>query len=264
MKRDVEMKIKWKQEIEEIQRNYKIYSRIAAAIIYFFSIVFIIYLSKQLIEYPLALAYKYHIQFSDEQYVNLYGSYSWVFIAILIIAIFAIPIMKLTHKLKKASKDGAEFYKTDDMEQNTILTTPKMVDQSVIRDIISSDDSKECDEKVEEELYDNILENREKQLEYFKCKDIKSQMKPLTMMVTRELYCNNIDNINFDIILDYVKNISGHKRTKEEEKSKKVTQSIITFLKNNDIIESDDMETDKYYFTHTGKIFMNYFSSGII
>ena len=38
MKRDVEMKIKWKQEIEEIQRNYKIYSRIAAAIIYFFQL----------------------------------------------------------------------------------------------------------------------------------------------------------------------------------------------------------------------------------
>ena len=258
------MKIKWRQEVEEIQKNYKIYSNIASAIIYFFSIILIIYISKQLIEYPLALAYKYHIQFSDEQYVNLFGSYSWIFIAILIIAIFAIPIMKLTHKLKKASRDGAEFYKNEDMEQNTIPTAPTRVDKEVIRDIISSDDSKECDEKVEEELYDNILEDKEKQLEYFKCKDIKSQMKPLTMMVTRELYCNNIDNIDFEIILDYVKNISGHKKTKEEEKSKRVTQSIITFLKNNDIIESDDMEKDKYYFTHTGKIFMNYFSSGII
>ncbi len=258
------MKIKWSQEIEEIQKNYKIYGNIVSAIVYLFSIILVVYISRQLIEYPLALAYKYNIQLNNEQYVNLYSNYSWIFITILVIAIFAIPIMRLTHKLKKASKEGAEFYKNEDMEQNVIPTVLTTVDKEVVRDIISSDDSKECDEKIEEDLYDNILEDREKQLEYFRCKDIKSQMKPLTMMVTRELYCNNIDNIDFDIILDYVKDISGHKKTREEEKSKRITQSIITFLKNNDIIESDDLEKDKYYFTHTGKIFMNYFSSGII
>ena len=260
------MKINWGKEVEFISKDYKIYRSISTGIVYISFVNFIIYISKFLIEFPIFIAYKYNISLNGEEYANLLNNYKWIFLGIIIISVCTLPVIKLANRLKKASKDGAEFYSKDEEQNITNIST--MAESEVIKDavvdLITSDDNNSCDEKVEEEMYNAILEDKNNQLNLLKCRNIKSQMKPLTMFVTRELYCNNKDDITFDIVLNYVKNISKHNKTREEEKSRKITKNIIVFLKNNDIIESDDIDSDRYYFTLLGNIFMNYFSSGII
>jgi hypothetical protein len=49
-----------------------------------------------------------------------------------------------------------------------------------------------------------------------------------------------------------------------EERYKEIAKNIMYFYINNDIIESDDLEDEKYYFTSFGNIFINYFQNGII
>lgn len=260
------MKIEWDKEVEFINQDYKIYKSIAIGIIYIAFVSFIIQISKILIEYPIYVAYNYNISINGEQYVNLFNNYKWIFLGIIIVAICTLPIIKVANRLKKASKEGAEFYSQDEEQNITKISTgikSEIINEAVV-DLITSDDNNSCDEKREEEMYNTIIEDKDNQLNLLKCKNIKSQMKPLTMFVTRELYCNNKESITFDVVLNYVKNISKHNKSKEEEKSKKITKNIIVFLKNNDIIESDDIDDERYYFTVFGNIFMNYFSSGII
>lgn len=259
------MKIDWGKEIKFLNKDYKIYRLIVIGIIYLCFISLIICIAKFLIEYPVFIAYKYNITLNGEEYVNLFNSYKWMFLGVMLIAICTVPIIKLANRLKKASKDGAEFYSNEE-EQNTtnISTTKSEVLNDAVMDLMESNDDQSCDEKIEEEMYNTLMEDKDNQLNLLKCKNIKSHMKPLTMLVTRELYCNSKNNITFEIALNYVKNISKRNKSKQEEKSKKITKNIIDFLKNNDIIEADDVEEEKYYFTSLGNIFMNYFSSGII
>lgn len=259
------MKIDWGKVIKFLSKNYRICRLIIIGIIYICFIGFIIYMAKNLIEYPVFIAYKYNIALSGEEYINLFNNYKWIFLGTMLIAICTIPVIKLVNRLKKASKNGAEFYSNEEEQNTTNISTSKseVLNDAVI-DLMESNDDQSCDEKIEEEMYNTLMEDKDNQLNLLKCKNIKSHMKPLTMLVTRELYCNTKNNITFDIVLNYVKNISKHNKSKEEEKSKKITKNIIDFLENNDIIETDDIEEEKYYFTLLGNIFMNYFSSGII
>ncbi len=105
----------------------------------------------------------------------------------------------------------------------------------------------------------------EKDKDLLKCKLIKSRMLPLTMEVTRELYNQCRTNITYEKVLRYVKIISKYKRKKGmEDKSEKIAKSIVDFLNNNGIIESDEGYEDKYYFTTFGNNYMYYFMNGII
>lgn len=242
-----------------------IYSLLKKGIIYVSCILLITTIAKKLIEYPLLIAYKYNIVLTGEEYVNLYNTYKYIFIFTLLIPICAIPVVRLVNRLKNASKNGLEFY--DDEKQNQNINSQinkEEVSQDVIQNLINSNDDKIFDEKKEEDMYDSILQDQDKKMNLLKCQNIKNHMKPLTQLVTMELYNHSKENITLEITTEFVKSIGKRKKKKFEDKNKEIAKNILEFLNNNDIIESDDMTDNKYYFTLFGNTYMNYFSSGII
>lgn len=254
------------QAIEFYNDNYNLFKFLLTGFMYIACILLILNIAKKIIEYPVLIAYKYNIQLSGAEYSNIFKEYKFIVLGTLIISICAIPIVRLVNRLKSATKNGIEFY-TGDQQQNIINVSSIMknsVPHRAVEDLISSDDTSCFDEKSEEDLNDVLMRNQDEQLELLKCQNIKNNMKPLTASVTRELYYNYKSNITYEITIEYVKNIRKHKRKKDEEKNKEITKNIIYFLKNNDIIESDDIEDEKYYFTSFGNKYMNYFLSGII
>ena len=231
-------------------------------IIYVMCIILITFIAKKLIEYPVAIAYKYNITLTGQEYVNLWGSYKYIFIASMIIPICAIPIVKLVNRIKKISKDGGEFY--PDENQNINSQAKSEVSKKEIQDLINSNDDSFIQEKKEEELVGSVIQNQDNKINLLKCQNIKNHMRPLTQLVTMELYNHNIDNITLEITIEHVKNIGKRRRKKFKDRNKEIAKNILDFLNNNDIIESDDVTEGKYYFTALGIIYMNYFSSGII
>lgn len=255
-----EIKNKIKNKIYENFEKY--WNTIERSIKYVTCIIFIIIIFRWLIRYPLKLAVKYNIELSGQEYVDLYRSYGPILLGILCISVIAIPIVKLVNKLKNVSKEGAEFYEDNQYVGNG----PKKIEiqDGDIKDIINSNDEKIFEEKSEENIYNKRISNCGNSINFLKSKNIKSNMKPLTVIVTMELYNNNKNNITKDIVFEYINNMKNRRKKKLEEQNKKIAKNIIEFLKNNDIIESDDIENGKYYFTPFGTTFMNYFQNGII
>ena len=245
-----------------IENFDKYYDMGLSSLKYIFCMIFIIIASKNLLKYPLKLAQEYGIKLSGTEYVELYKNYTTILLGVLTIGLLAIPIVKLVNKLKKLSKEGADFYGET---QNTYNDLNKFeVQEEAVKDLINSNDDNPCDEKTESDMYDIMIQSENESYNMLKCKNIKNNMKPLTVLVTRELYNNNKTNITKDTVVEYIKNAGNRRKKKLEEKNKNIAKNIIVFLKNNDIIESDDIEEDKYYFTIFGNIFMNYFQNGII
>lgn len=225
--------------------------------------IIIIIAFKNLVEYSLDLAYKYNIELSGEEYVNLLKGYTPIAIGIILIALLFIPFVRLLNKLKNVSKEGASFYNDEQPDIHYTLNKPE-VQIGTVKDLINSDDDKIYDEPAEEDMISKIMKSRDEQYNLIKCTNIKNNMRPLTILITRELYNNNRDNITQEIVIEHIKKTGNRKKKKMEDKNKNIAKKIIVFLKNNDIIESDDGEDEKYYFTPFGNIFMNYFQNGII
>lgn len=254
------------KKIRKLIRNLKNnteYLLIRSAVMYVTCILLITRIAMKLIEYPVYIAYKYNISLSGEEYVNLYGTYKYIFLISIIIPICAIPIVKLVNRLKKISKEGGEFYPDESQNTNSQINKSE-VSQKEIQDLINSDDDNFIQEKKEEDLVGSVIQNQDNKINLLKCKNIKNHMKPITQLVIMELYNHNKDNITLDTTIELVKHIGKRKRKKFEDRNKEIAKNIIEFLKNNDIIESDDVSDDKYYFTTFGNMYMNYFSSGII
>lgn len=232
---------------------------------YVLCIIFITFVAKNLIKYPVYIAYKYNIKLSGADFVNLYSNYNFMFIGTLLLAILAIPGVRLVNRLKKISKDGPEFYEYDEKQISEVTSDyKKEISNEIIIDLIKSNDECICDEKNETDMFNSILNQQNEEMNLLKCRNIKNHMKPLTIIITRELFNNRKNDITSEYVAELVKKNTKRKRKKFEERNKEITKNIIAFLKNNDIIESDDVEDEKYYFTQLGNIFMNYFSSGII
>jgi len=223
--------------------------------------LFVIFVSMSLLEYPLKLAKKYGIILSGTEYVGLYKNYSVPFLGILIISIVAIPAVKLVSRMKKFSKDGLQF---GDDEQNTSNVSPKTeVQQDTVEDIINSNDEYSFDEESEEHIYTRRIESSEEINNFLKCKNIKDNMKPLTLLITMELYNKN-DYITENVVFVTICNLKSRRKKKMEEHNMRNAKNIIEFLKKNAIIESDDIKDGKYYFTPFGNMFMTYLKSGRI
>ena len=258
----VKMKESIKYVIDE-KGTYYVHE-IIKGIKYVITILFLTKIAKNLIEFPIKVAYKYNINISGEEYFNLYGNYNKMFIYTLIIIIVALPVIKLVSRLKHASKDGLDFYE-ESVKQDTQKEFNNAGPQiETIKDIIKSDDKESFDEDVEEKIYKQLLSSKDDSINVYKCKNIKSIMKPLTLRVANDLYSNSRENINMDVLYNCVKRNIKRKRKMTEERYKEISENIIYFLINNDIIESDDLEEEKYYFTSFGNIFINYFQNGII
>ena len=253
-----------KRILEKLDENFdKYFDMILKTIKYVACAIGILFFSKILLKYPLKLAEDYCIDLSGSDYVQLIKNYTVILLGVIVISVLAIPIARLVSKLKSVSKEGASFY--NDEQQNTYNTLNKVeVQEDAVRDLINSDDNKIWDEKSEEDLYNRVLRSKDDTYNMLKCKNIKNNMKPLTMIVTRELYNNCRGNITAIIVTEYVKKLGNRKKKKQDEKNQIIAKNIIEFLINNDIIESDDIESEKYYFTQLGNIFMNYFQNGII
>lgn len=225
-------------------------------------IFLVIVVFKHLLKFVLELAIQNNIKITGNEYVELMKNFGTVVVWIILIGILSRPAVKLANKIKKLSRDGVQF---GDEEQNTSKVAPKKeVQHDSVEDIINSDDENSLDEAREEHIYERRIENSENTTNYLKCKNIKENMKPLTALITRELYINSKENITKEIVFEYICNIKNRRGKKLEEQNKQIAKNIVEFLKKNDIIESDDMEDDKYYFTYFGNLFMNYFQSGII
>lgn len=236
-----------------------------SGILYFFCIIFIVIIAKKILEYPVMIAYKYNIKLTGEEYINMFVNYKYIFMTTLIIAIGAIPFVKLINRIKKISKDGGEFYPDEKQNTNNIVkANGNQISGREVQDILTSNDDKIFNEPQEKAIYESAKIKQDNNTVLLKCQNIKANMKPLTQLVTRELYNHNKEEITIDITKDHVMTVGKHKGKKWEDKNKEIAKNIIAFLKNNDIIESDDMEDGKYYFTLLGRAFMNYFSSGII
>lgn len=253
---------KIKQYIEENWND--LIHMLTKAVKYTVTILFLTQIVKILIEFPVKIAYKYNIELEGESFTNLYGNYSKMFVSALIIIIVALPAIKLLSRLKHASKDGLDFYE-ENIGQDTQKGLKNIAPQTeTIKDIINSDDDESCNEKAEENIYKQLLSSKDDSINIYKCKNIKSSMKPLTLRVTNDLYNNCRENVNMEVIYSYVKSNIRRKRKITEERYKEIAENIMYFLINNDIIESDDIEYEKYYFTSFGNIFINYFQNGII
>jgi hypothetical protein len=256
------IKVYVKQYEEEEHNN--IIHIITKGVKYFITILFLTHIAKVLIELPVKIAYKYDIELSGDNYVTIFKNYSGIFICSIIVIIVALPAIRLIGRLKHASKDGLDFY-----EENIKQAVQKDVSNNApqtetIKDIINSDDEESYDESTEENMYKQLLDNQQDYINIYKCKNIKSNMKPLTLKVTNELFNNWKDNINNDVVYDRVKSNIKKKRKITDDRYKEITENIMYFLINNDIIESDDLEYGKYYFTSFGNTFINYFQNGII
>lgn len=242
----------------------KEYNTLKSILIYTCCIIFIYIVSKWLIEYPIKLAYKYNIKLDGEQYVNLYSQYKFIIIGVLAIAVLSIPCVKLINRLKRVSKDGLELYEENKQQDTYNNIDKKEVPNETVQSLINSDDEESYDEKSEEKIYISIVDNKNEELSLLKCENIKNRMKPLTVLVMRELYKNDKNNITQEKVIEYVKKIGRRNKKKLDCKNKEIAKNIIEFLKNNDIIEADDIDNDVYYFTQLGQKFMNYFINGII
>ncbi|MBQ9658039.1 MAG: hypothetical protein IJV31_04640, partial [Clostridia bacterium] len=159
------------------------------------------------------------------------------------------------------SKEGIEFDK--EFQSESVGPVKTEVQGDSVEDIINSDDERIFEEEREENIYQKRIENSEEFNNFLKCKNIKNNMKPMTVLITNELYNNTKDCITKDIVFEYICNVKNRKGKKLEEQNRQIAKNIVDFLKKNDIIESDDMK-DEYYFTPFGNIFMNYFQNGII
>lgn len=229
---------------------------------YLACISIVVFIFKHLLKFSLELAIKNNIKITGTDYVTLMKEFGIVVVFIILIGILSRPIVKIANKIKKISKDEIEMF--GDEEQNINLVPIKIeVQKDTVEDILNSDDRIIFEEKTEENIYTRAIENGEEINNLLKCKNIKDNMKPLTAIITIKLYNNNKDNINKEIIYEYICNEKNRKRKKLEEQNRKLAQNIIEYLKKNDIIEADDIE-DKFYFTPFGNIFMNYFQKGII
>lgn len=237
------------------------YSLLKNGIIYVSCIFLILHISKKLIEYPLLIAYKYNIELDGENYINLYSSYKYIFLGTLIIAVGAIPFVKLINRIKRVSKNGIECNEEQNTENNLYK---KEIPKEAIQNLIESNDTNNFDEKSEEEMYNSILKNRNDEVNLLKYKSIKTRMKPLTALIAMELYNHSKNNIYIEIVIEYIKQKSNRNKKRMNDRNREIAENIINFLVNNDLIEADDIEEGKYYFTPFGNSFMNYFSNGII
>ena len=254
------LKEKAKQKIIE---NFDIYwDTILKGIKHIACAIFIIKLFGYTIDYPLKLSERHNIKLEGQEYIELIKNYGILAVYIVIIGVLAMPAIKLANRLKNISKEGVAF--NDELQNTGDSLIKTEVQGETVKDLINSNDDIVFNEKSEEDMYDKVLQEKNETYNLMKCRNIKNNMKPLTMLVTRELYNNNKENITKEFIVEYIRNIGNRKKKKLEEKNKNIAENIIVFLKRNDIIESDDIEDDKYYFTHFGNIFMNYFQSGII
>ena len=248
--------------INNIYENFNRYfDTILKGIKYILCVSFIVAIARLLVRYPLKLAYEYGIDIEGKEYVEIYKYYGYTVLGILIISILAIPAVKLANRLKNISKEGIELDK--ELQNGGSEPIKTEVQGDSVEDIINSNDERDLDEESEKNIYNRRIESSEEFNNYLKCKNIKNNMKPMTVLITNELYNNNKDCITKDIVFEYICNVKNRKGKKLEEQNRQIAKNIVDFLKKNDIIESDDMK-DEYYFTPFGNIFMNYFRNGII
>ena len=228
---------------------------------YIACIFLVIAVFKHLLKFSLELAIKNNIEITGNEYVVLMKEFGTVTVCVILMGILSRPAVKIANKIKKLSKDGVQF---GDEEQNTNKVSPKTeVQQDTVEDIIYSNDENSFDEKREEHLYARRIQSSEETNNFLKCQNIKDNMKPLTLLITMEIYNKN-DYITENVIFEIICNVKSRKKKKMEEQNMRNAKNIIEFLKRNDIIESDDMENEKYYFTPFGKTFMTYLKSGMI
>lgn len=154
------------------------------------------------------------------------------------------------------------MFNNDDEVQSTadVRKTIDKISDTEIKDIVKTDDTKNNDEKAELKMFLKSPEN-----DLLKFKNIKNRMLPLTMKVTIELYNRYETDINYVKVLDCVMFYNNHRRKKVlEDTNQKLAKSILDFLNNNGIIESDEGYENKYYFTIFGKKYMYYCINGMI
>lgn len=257
LKRDIELK------------DIKIWRSIIIGIVYLCSVFIIIGLGKSLIKMPFDIANEYNIKIDKtEQIIELLpDDYTIIILGVLLIAVLTVPMYFAIGRIKKISKEGGEFYKENEIQTDEKVNpqASKVYKDSGVRDIIYSDDNIKDDDIEEERLINNSVNDRDDTISILKCENIRSRMLPITREITRELYNHCKKNITRDIVLEFVKKENRYRmRNSSKYNNEKMADSIIDFLKKNDIIESDDGCEDKFYFTIFGEKYMKYFVTGKI